>query len=167
LLRVDNGIIDLLLEIHMQTRRQISKNCAVVAGLLVTTGLFPHYALAFNKSAFEAKDIAAVLKVLGVGAPVESNDVIISGPNFAENGAVVPFTASTTLAGVKQILILVEKNPSVLIALFNVTESVEVNFAIRAKMEQTSDVYVVAVMADDRVLFAKMAVAVTFGGCSG
>jgi predicted secreted protein len=46
-------------------------------------------------------------------------------PDIAENGAVVPLTASTTMAGVKQLLILVEKNPSVLIAAFNVTPAVE------------------------------------------
>jgi sulfur-oxidizing protein SoxY len=151
----------------MQTRRQIFKYSVMVAGLLATTGLFPQYALAFNKSAFEAKSVANVLKALGAGAPVESKDVTIGGPDFTENGAVVPFTASTTLAGVKQILFLVEKNPLALIALFNVTESVEANFAIRAKMEQSSNVYVVAVMADGKVFFAKKEVEVTLDGCSG
>jgi sulfur-oxidizing protein SoxY len=151
----------------MQTRRQIFKNSALVAGQLLATDLFAQNALAFDKSAFEAKSVADVLKALGAGAPVESKDVTIDGPKFAENGAVVPFTVGTTLAGVKQILILVEKNPSVLVARFKVTERVEANFAIRVKMEQTSDVYVVALMADDRVLFAKMEVAVTLGGCSG
>jgi sulfur-oxidizing protein SoxY len=151
----------------MQTRRQIFKNSALVAGQLLATDLFTQNALAFDKSAFEAKSVADVLKALGAGAPVESKDVTIDGPKFAENGAVVPFTVGTTLAGVKQILILVEKNPSVLVARFKVTERVEANFAIRVKMEQTSDVYVVALMADDRVLFAKMEVAVTLGGCSG
>jgi sulfur-oxidizing protein SoxY len=128
----------------MQTRRQIFKNSALVASQLLATDLFAQNALAFDKSDFEAKSVAEVLKALGVGVPVESNDVTIDGPKFAENGAVVPFTVGTTLAGVKQMLILVEKNPSVLVARFKVTERVEANFAIRVKMEQTSDVYVVA-----------------------
>jgi sulfur-oxidizing protein SoxY len=80
---------------------------------------------------------------------------------------VVPLTASTALAGVKQMLILVEKNPSALIAVFNVTDSVEANFATRAKMGQSSDVYAVAIMADGKVLFAKKEVKVTLGGCGG
>ena len=39
------------------TRRQVLKHSAVVAGLLAGTGLFPQYALAFNKAAgFTAAD---------------------------------------------------------------------------------------------------------------
>lgn len=152
----------------MQTRRETLKHSAIVAGLLATTGLFPQYALAaYNKTAFEAKTLADVLKALGAGAPVESKDVTIGGPDIAENGAVVPLTASTALPGAKQILILVEKNPAAMIALFNLTDSVEANVATRAKMGQSSDVYAVAIMADGKVLFAKKEVKVTLGGCGG
>ena len=151
----------------MQTRRETLKHSAVVAGLLATTGLFPQYAQAFNKPAFEAKTIADALKALGAGAPTASKDVTIGAPDIAENGAVVPFTASSTLAGVKQIVFLVEKNPSALIAVYNVTDSVEVNFTTRAKMGQSSDVYAVAIMTDGRALFAKKEVKVTLGGCGG
>jgi sulfur-oxidizing protein SoxY len=52
-----------------------------------------------------------LMKALGASAPVESKDVTITGPDIAENGAVVPIGASTTLPGVKRILLLVEKNP--------------------------------------------------------
>lgn len=151
----------------MQTRRETLKHSAIVAGLLATTGLFPQYAQAYNKPAFDAKSMADVLKALGAGAPAASKDVIIVGPDIAENGAVVPFTASTTLAGVKHILLLVEKNPSALVAVFNVTESVEANFATRSKMGQSSDVYAVAIMNDGKALFAKKEVKVTLGGCGG
>ncbi|MBP9905769.1 MAG: thiosulfate oxidation carrier protein SoxY [Rhodoferax sp.] len=151
----------------MQNRRETLKHSAMVAGLLATTGLFPQYARAFNKSAFEAKNLADALKALGAGAPTESKDVTIGGPDIAENGAVVPLTASTKLAGVKQLLILVEKNPSVLIAAFNVTPAVQANFATRAKMGQSSDVYAVAITNDGKALFAKKEVKVTLGGCGG
>jgi sulfur-oxidizing protein SoxY len=159
--------MDLIKELQMQTRRKTLKQSAVLAGLLASTGLFPQYALAYNKGAFDAKNVADVLKALGASAPVESKDVVIGGPDIAENGAVVPLTASTALPGVKHILILVEKNPAALIALFNVTDSVEANFATRAKMGQSSDVYAVAVMADGKALFAKKEVKVTLGGCGG
>ncbi|MEO8118548.1 MAG: thiosulfate oxidation carrier protein SoxY [Rhodoferax sp.] len=151
----------------MQTRRETLKRSALVAGLLASTGLFPQYAFAYDKAAFEAKSLADVLKALGAGAPVESKDVLIGGPDIAENGAVVPLTASTTLSGVKQILILVEKNPAALVAQFNVTDSVEASFATRSKMGQSSDVYAVAVMADGKAFFAKKEVKVTLGGCGG
>jgi sulfur-oxidizing protein SoxY len=154
-------------EILMQTRRETLKHSAIVAGLLATTGLFPQYALAYNKVAFEAKSLTDVLKALGASAPVESKDVTIGGPDIAENGAVVPLTASTALTGVKHVLILVEKNPAAMVAQFNMTDSVEANFATRSKMGQSSDVYAVAIMNDGKAFFAKKEVKVTLGGCGG
>ncbi|MCY7307121.1 MAG: thiosulfate oxidation carrier protein SoxY [Rhodoferax sp.] len=151
----------------MPTRRKALQHSATVASLLAVTGLFPRIALAFNAKAFEAKNLADALKALGAGAPVESKDVTVTGPDIAENGAVVPLGASTALAGVKQLLILVEKNPNALVAMFNVTDSVDANISTRAKMGQSSDVYAVAVLADGRALFARKEVKVTLGGCGG
>jgi sulfur-oxidizing protein SoxY len=159
--------MDLSKEIYMQTRRETLKQSAVVAGLLASTGLFPQHALAYEKVAFEAKSLADVAKALGAAAPVESKDVTVGGPDIAENGAVVPLTASTTLAGVKKVLILVEKNPAALVAMFNMTDSVEASFATRSKMGQSSDVYAVAIMADGKAFYAKKEVKVTLGGCGG
>ena len=153
----------------MKTRRDTLKHSAVVAGLLATAGLYPLTALAsFNKAAFEAKTMAEVLKAINsTGAPIESKDITLTAPDIAENGAVVPLGASTTLAGVKQMLLLVEKNPSNLVAMFNITDSIESNVATRAKMGQSSDVYAVAIMNDGKALFAKKEVKVTLGGCGG
>lgn len=151
----------------MQTRRETLKQSAVVAGLLASTGLIPQQAAAYEKAAFDAKTAADVAKALGAGAPVESKDVTIGGPDIAENGAVVPLSASTTLAGVKRVLILVEKNPAAMVAMFNVTDAVEASFATRAKMGQSSDVYAVAITADGKAFYAKKEVKVTLGGCGG
>jgi sulfur-oxidizing protein SoxY len=159
--------MDLTKEIHMQTRRETLKQSAVVAGLLASTGLFPQQAAAYQKAAFDAKTLADVAKALGAQAPVESKDVTVGGPDIAENGAVVPLTASTTLAGAKRVLILVEKNPAAMVAMFNVTDSVEASFATRAKMGQSSDVYAVAIMGDGKAFYAKKEVKVTLGGCGG
>lgn len=152
----------------MKNRREMLQHSAVVAGLLASTGLFPQFAhAAFNKAAFDARNIADAVKAYGGGAIAESKDVTVTGPDIAENGAVVPLGASTSLAGVKHLLILVEKNPSVLVAMFNVTDSIDANVATRAKMGQSSDVYAVAIMNDGRALYAKKEVKVTLGGCGG
>jgi sulfur-oxidizing protein SoxY len=151
----------------MQTRRETLKQSAVVAGLLAATGLFPQHAFAFNKAAFEAKSVADAVKAFGGGAPTESKDVTLTAPDIAENGAVVPMGVATTLAGVKHVLILVEKNPSALVAKFDVTDAVEPNFSTRAKMGQSSDVYAVAITSDGKALYAKKEVKVTLGGCGG
>jgi sulfur-oxidizing protein SoxY len=151
----------------MQTRRETLRQSAVVAGLLAATGLFPRYALAWNNAAFEAKNIADVMKAFGASAPTESKDVTLTGPDIAENGAVVPLAVATTLPNVKHMLVLVEKNPSLLVAKFDVTPSIDANFATRAKMGQSSDVYAVAITNDGKALFAKKEVKVTLGGCGG
>jgi sulfur-oxidizing protein SoxY len=154
-------------ENRMQSRRQTLKQTAVVAGLLAGTGLFPQFAWAFNKSAFEAKTLQEAIKAFGGGTLTESKDVTITAPDIAENGAVVPLAVSSSLPGVKHLLLLVEKNPSALVAMFNVVDSVEPAFSTRAKMGQSSDVYAVAIMTDGKAFFTKKEVKVTLGGCGG
>jgi len=151
----------------MQTRRETLKQSALVAGMLAAAG-FPQFAnAAYNKAAFDAKTLQDVVKALGGSTVAESKDVTITGPDIAENGAVVPLSVATSLSGVKQMLVLVEKNPAAMVAMFNMTDSIEASFATRAKMGQSSDVYAVAIMADGKALFAKKEVKVTLGGCGG
>jgi sulfur-oxidizing protein SoxY len=152
----------------MPTRRETLQHSAVVASLLAAAGFFPRAALAaWNNTAFDAKSVADVMKAFGASAPSESKDVTLTAPDIAENGAVVPMGVATALAGVKHMLILVEKNPSTLVAKFDVSDAVEPNFLTRAKMGQSSDVYAVAVMGDGKSYFAKKEVKVTLGGCGG
>ena len=102
------------------------------------------------------------------GAPQESKDVVLTGTeSIAENGTVVPLGVSTSLAGVRQLLILVDKNPNPLVAVFNTHDAIESNFMTRAKMSQSSDVYAVALMSDGKALFSKREIKVTLGGCGG
>ena len=155
----------------MQTRRQLLTRSAQVAGMLAALGMLPGVARAqaatYNSAAFDAKTLADLMKALGAGAPAESKDVTITGPDIAENGAVVPVGASTSLPGVKRMLLLVEKNPSILSAMFDVSDAVDTNFATRVKMGQSSNVFAVALMADGKVLYAAKEVKVTLGGCGG
>ena len=151
----------------MQTRRQTLKHSAAVAGLLATAGLLPQQALAFNKNAFEAKSLNDALKALGSGAPVEDAGVTLTAPDIAENGAVVPLAVASTLPNIKQLVLMVEKNPNALGAVFNVTPEVEASFATRTKMGQSSDDYAVAITADGKAHYAKKEVKVTLGGCGG
>jgi sulfur-oxidizing protein SoxY len=152
----------------MQTRREMLTQSATVAGLLATAGLLPQAAqAAWTQAAFSAKTMADAVKALGGGAPVASKDVTVSGPDIAENGAVVPVGAACALPGVKRLLLLVEKNPSALAAAFDLSDAVEANVKTRVKMGQSSNVFAVAMMADGKVLFAGKEVKVTLGGCGG
>ena len=155
----------------MHTRRDVFFHSAKVAALLASVGMFPSLALAqadaYNSAAFEAKSMADLVKALGASAPTESKDVTVTGPDIAENGAVVPVGAATTLPGVKRLLILVEKNPSILAAMFDMSDAIEPSVSTRVKMGQSSNVYAVAMMADGKMLFAQKEVKVTLGGCGG
>jgi sulfur-oxidizing protein SoxY len=152
-------------------RRALMSRSARVAAALAAAGLLPQLAFAqagaWNKAAFDAKTMADLVKAMGGSAPVESKDITITAPDIAENGAVVPIGVATTLPGVKKLMLLVEKNPNVLSASFDVTDSVEPNFSTRVKMGQSSNVFAVAQMADGKTLFSQKEVKVTLGGCGG
>ncbi len=152
----------------MLTRRLVLERTAHVAGLLAAAGLLPSTAqAAWPQAAFEAKNLADAVKALGGSAPVESKDVTLTGPDIAENGAVVPVGCACSLPGLKRLALLVEKNPNTLAAVFDVTDALEPNFATRVKMGQSSNVYAVAMMGDGKVLFAQKEIKVTLGGCGG
>lgn len=155
----------------MHTRRDMLSHSARVAAMLASVGLLPTQPRAqsasWNSAAFSAKSMAEAVKAMGGGAPSESKDVSVTGPDIAENGAVVPVGVATTLPGARRLLLLVEKNPSVLAAVFDISDAVEANFSTRVKMGQSSNVYAVAMMGDGKVHFAQKEVKVTLGGCGG
>ena len=152
----------------MVARRLVLERCAQVAGLLAAAGLLPTAArAAWPQAAFEAKNLADAVKALGGSSPVESKDVTLTGPDIAENGAVVPVGCACNLPGVKRLALLVEKNPNTLAAVFDVTDAHEPNFSTRVKMGQSSNVFAVAMLGDGKVLFAQKEIKVTLGGCGG
>jgi len=151
-----------------RARRDLLQNAGKVAAVLAGAGLLPAPAqAAYPAAAFEAKTLAEVMKALGAAAPAESKDVTVTGPDIADNGALVPIGVATTLAGVRRILVVAEKNPAVLSAIFDVGDAVDANFSMRLKMGQSSHVYAVALLGDGRALYARKDVKVTLGGCGG
>ncbi|MGA8010307.1 MAG: thiosulfate oxidation carrier protein SoxY [Thiomonas sp.] len=155
-----------------QTRRQVMQIGAGAAalGAAATAGLMPNVALAadapgWNAPLFEAKSFDEAVKIWG-GTPTESTDVTIIGPDIAENGAVVPVGVKSSAAGTTALAILVEKNPTAMAAMFNMTDASVPNVAGRIKMAQTCNVYAVAKVGD-KLLFSKKEIKVTLGGCGG
>ena len=141
---------------------------AIAAGLLRPEDVFAQ-AASWNKAAFDTRTLADAVKALG-GAPATENKGVqftSPTPDIAENGAVVPMTVQTSLPGAKKLLLLVEKNPSPLVAQFMLNPAVDTSFQTRAKMSASCDVYAVAVMDDGKTLFTKKEVKVTLGGCGG
>ena len=151
-------------------RRNVLKSGsgAALLSVLAAAGLIkPGMALAdWNKAAFDAKSMADTLKAMGVASPADSKDVQVTGPDIAENGAVVPVGVSSTLPNVTMVAILIEKNPNALAASFTLPEGTLANVQTRVKMGQTSNVYAL-VKSGDKFFMATKEIKVTLGGCGG
>ena len=117
-----------------------------------------------NEAAFQAKAVADALKNLGAGNLVESRDIVITAPDIAENGAVVPVAVTSKIANTESIAILAEKNPFPLAASFDITPGADAYVSTRIKMGQTSDVRAI-VKAGGKYFTATKEVKVTVGGC--
>ncbi len=130
-------------------------------------GILPRPAWAdWNKPAFESKTLSDAYKALGVESIVESSDVQIIASDIAENGAVVPVQGISKLSNTQSITFLVEKNPNMLAAVFEISPEMAPDISTRIKMGQTSNV-IVLVKADGRYFTASKEIKVTLGGCGG
>ena len=124
-------------------------------------------AQAWNKNAFEAKTMDETMKAFGGGAPAQSKDIaFLSTPDIAENGAVVPIGVTSSIPKTESIAILVEKNPNMLAASFDIPAGTDPSVSTRVKMGQSSNVYAL-VKADGKYYVASKEIKVTLGGCGG
>ena len=154
-----------------QSRRNLlqASGGATVMALAASAGVFKSgdiYAAEWNKAAFDTKTLQDTVKALGGTAATESKDIVITSPDIAENGAVVPVSVSSKLGKTESISILVEKNPNSLSAAFDIPGGTEPFVSTRVKMGQTSNVHAV-VKADGKYFYATKEIKVTLGGCGG
>jgi sulfur-oxidizing protein SoxY len=155
-------------------RRKVLKQGGGVSllALVAAAGwLAPRAALAqaqsWNKAAFETQSMDDTMKALGGGAPVPSKDIqFVSTPDIAENGAVVPIGIASGIPKTESIAILVEKNPNMLAAVFDIPAGTDPALSTRIKMGQSSNVYAL-VKADGKYYVASKEIKVTLGGCGG
>jgi sulfur-oxidizing protein SoxY len=135
---------------------------AVAAGLLKPTQAMA----AWNKDAFEAKNVVDAMRGLGATSPADSKDITIKAPDIAENGAVVPVEITSAIPGTTSIAIIAEKNGTPLVGNFNLSGGAQGFISTRIKMGQTSLVRAV-VNAGGKSYMAAKEVKVTIGGCGG
>ena len=151
-------------------RRTFMKGTLAASGVAVAVSaglLSPRAVLAaWPKAAFAAKSVPDALSGLGVSTTAASGDIKIKAPDIAENGAVVPVSVKTSIAGVTSIAILAEKNGSPLTSNFNLKGSATGFVSTRIKMQKTSAVIAV-VKAGGKAFSARKEVKVTIGGCGG
>jgi len=154
------------------SRRQVLKTGGgfTLLTLLAAAGwLHPKAANAqtWNKAAFGTHSLDEAVKAMGGAAPSQSKDIsFFSTPDIAENGAVVPIGVASGVPKTESIAILVEKNPNILAAVFDIPPGTEPSLSTRVKMGQTSNVYAL-VKADGKYYVASKEIKVTLGGCGG
>lgn len=121
-------------------------------------------AATWNKFGFESKAVAEVMKSLGATAAVDSAGIVITAPDIAENGAVVPIEVVSRIPNTQSISVIAEKNPFPLAATADFANGAEPYAYVRIKMGQTSNVRAV-VKADGKFFTAVKEVKITIGGC--
>jgi len=136
---------------------------AVGAGLLTPQTVLA----AWPKNAFEAKSVQdAMGDLFGSAQTTPTGDISIKAPDIAENGAVVPVSITTGIAGAEEIAIIAEKNGTPLAANFKLAGNAKGFVSTRIKMAKTSNVIAV-VKAGGKAYSARKEVKVTIGGCGG
>ena len=135
---------------------------AVAAGILKPTEVMA----AWNKAAFEAKEMDEAMKSLGASGAVDSKLITIKAPDIAENGAVVPVEVTSTLPNTTNISIFAEKNGTPLAGSYTFSNGAPGYVSTRIKMGATSLVRAV-VTAGGKTYTAAKEVKVTIGGCGG
>lgn len=134
---------------------------AAASGLLKTGEAL---AATWNKAGFESKAVKDALASLGAANPAESKDILITAPDIAENGAVVPIAVTSKIPNTQSISIIAEKNPFPLSSTFDIANGAEGYVSTRLKMGQTSNVRAV-VKADGKFYTTAKEVKITIGGC--
>ena len=153
------------------SRRSVIKagGGAALYSALASMGFFqsnPAMAAAWKKDWFDTKNIPDTLKVMGIASAPSSADIVITSPDIAENGAVVPVGVASKIAKTEMIAVLIEKNPAMMAGFYEFTADALPDVSMRVKMGQSSDVIAI-VKADGKFFMAKKEVKVTLGGCGG
>ncbi len=114
-------------------------------GMLTFIALAPVkvWAALWNKTAFEAVKINDATRSLNISAEIPTQDIVIIAPDRAENGAIVQVEVHSKIENTEAIAILVEHNPTPLIANFMFSNGAEPFVITRIKMAETSDLKII------------------------
>ncbi|HSH97423.1 MAG: thiosulfate oxidation carrier protein SoxY [Methylophilaceae bacterium] len=143
------------------------RNFIQIIGLIAASLLLPIQAFAavWNKTAFEATKAENAIQGLGASPQIPtSKDIEVIAPDRAENGAVVQIEITSYIPNTESIAIVVEHNPTPLIATFNFVNGALPYVVTRIKMAETSDVQAI-IKVGSQYFTAKKRVEVLENGC--
>jgi len=142
-------------------RREFALGAAAVAALLP---------LGATAASAKGNNYEALLKARTNGAKLEEGKVKLKMPDLAENGNLVPFTATVEgdAANVKAIYIFAPLNPGPEVGQFYFTAASGTALVTgRMRMGKTQEIVAIAEMNDGKFYVTKKNVKVTVGGCGG
>lgn len=120
----------------------------------------------WNAAAFTASELPAARAASGIPEQTqESSALTLIGPDAAENGALVAFTAISRIPDTTALTLFVDNNPFPLSARFEFSNGAHAEITLYLKMDKTSPVRVVA-QSGESFYSAQKEVAVTISGCS-
>lgn len=156
----------------IELRRKLLKGgtaAALLAPWLGTGLLVPGRVLAaeWNRAAFTARTIGDALKAYGAAAATESRDLLIVGPEIAENGAKVEVEITSQIPGTRNIAVFADKNPMPLCAAIDFAGAALPYCRLQLKLAETTRVRAVVRAGDGKSHVAFREIRVTLGGCGG
>lgn len=142
------------------SRRQVLRALFAAAGVGATASA----RAAGEAGAFDARSLAAALDSPGTPMHLDDPRVTLTLPELADNGAVVPVSVGSRIAGAQEIFIVVEHNPQPVAVRFSIPEGTEAFVSTRIKLAGSGVVHA-AVLADGRLHCASRSAQVLVGGC--
>ena len=120
---------------------------------------------AFPKQVFEtASPGEAIRMALGPDRIVDSSAVVVTAPDVAETGDVVPVSVTTDLANIESITLVADNNPVPLVATYRLAPQVDGFVATRIKLARSCNVIALA-KSEGKLHMAGKPVQVVMGGC--
>lgn len=123
-------------------------------------------AAVWNKSAFQAENIEAAQQSLTIDQEIETDQIEITVPSYAENGAIVQLEVRSLIPNTEAIAILVDNNPTPLIGNYLFANSAIPSMITRIKMAETSAIKII-VKSGGEYFAASKQVTVLENGCGG
>ena len=149
----------------MNRRKFLGLSTVVAAAAILPSSLSAVDFRAKAPKAFTTDSTDEAIKEIFGTSSVTEGKVKIKAPDIAENGAVIPVTVSSKLAG-KTVAIFQEANPGRTAAVYTVPANGVIDYSLRIRMKKTAKVIAV-VEADGKLYSATKVVKVTIGGCGG
>lgn len=147
------------------SRRSFLKKTGTLATGALIAGVSAKALAIEHAEYFAAGDFAASYARLFDGQTVIDSDLLeMNLPDIAEDGAVVPITVSSDLDDIERLYLFADKNPTPLVAEFELTPLVSAYFTARIKLAESCHVILIARRGEQLLRHSRW-VKVVHGGC--